>query len=231
MFNIEAYINDLIAECRDVFGDRLLYVGLQGSYLRGEATEESDIDIMAVIDGLSVADLDTYRNVLAHIGYFDKSCGFICGKNDLLSWNPLEICQLLHTTKDYYGTLAELVPKYTREDECNYIKLSLNNLYHELCHRYVHSDRETNITMLPMTCKSVFFIIQNMYYLESGNFVLTKKELLEKLQGENKKILEMTLSFKPANEYDFNEAFSALFKWCRKALEDVSAKQASDILI
>ncbi|MBQ9141799.1 MAG: nucleotidyltransferase domain-containing protein [Lachnospiraceae bacterium] len=31
---------------KDEFGDRLLYVGLQGSYLRGEATESSDIDIM-----------------------------------------------------------------------------------------------------------------------------------------------------------------------------------------
>ncbi|MFQ7293115.1 MAG: hypothetical protein ACLRQ0_12900 [Monoglobales bacterium] len=50
-------------------------------------------------------------------------------------------------------TLAELIPSHTREDERNYVKLSLNNLYHELCHRYIHSDRETNIAMLPMTCK------------------------------------------------------------------------------
>lgn len=64
MFIIETYINDLITECRDTFEDRLLYVGLQGSYLREEATENSDIDIMVVIDGLSVADLGSYRNVL-----------------------------------------------------------------------------------------------------------------------------------------------------------------------
>ena len=114
MFIIETYISDLIAGCRNTFDDRLLYVGLQGSYLRDEATESSDIDIMVVIDGLSVADLGSYRNILKRIGYFDKSCGFICGKNDLLNWNPLEICHLLHTTKDYYGTLSELVPSYTR---------------------------------------------------------------------------------------------------------------------
>ena len=64
MFIIETYINDLITECRDTFEDRLLYLGLQGSYLREEATENSDIDIMVVIDGLSVADLGSYRNVL-----------------------------------------------------------------------------------------------------------------------------------------------------------------------
>lgn len=223
MFSIETYISDLIAGCRNTFDDRLLYVGLQGSYLRDEATESSDIDIMVVIDGLSVADLDSYRNILKSIGYFDKSCGFICGKNDLLNWNPLEICHLLHTTKDYYGTLSELVPSYTREDERNYVKLSLNNLYHELCHRYIHSDRETNIAMLPTTCKSVFFIMQNIYYLESGDFVLTKNELLGKLHGDNKKILEMALSLKSTEDYDLDKVFAALFEWCQKTLEAVSA--------
>ncbi len=60
------------------------------------------------------------------------------------------------------------------EDERNYVKLSLNNLYHEICHRYVHADREHNVLKLPLTCKSVFFIMQHVYYLSSGNFIPTK---------------------------------------------------------
>lgn len=36
-----------------------MYIGLQGSYLRNEETKNSDIDIMAVIDNLSVEDLKT----------------------------------------------------------------------------------------------------------------------------------------------------------------------------
>ena len=223
MFIIETYINDLITECRDTFEDRLLYVGLQGSYLREEATENSDIDIMVVIDGLSVADLGSYRNVLKKIGHFYKSCGFICSKNDLLNWNPLEICQLLHTTKDLYGVLADLVPSYTREDERNYVKLSLNNLYHELCHRYIHADRENNVSLLPITCKSIFFIMQNVHYLETGCFVLTKRELLKRVQGDNKKMLEMTLALKAVEDYDFDNVFAALFEWCQKTLKAVSA--------
>lgn len=216
MFSIEAYINDLISELRKLLGARLLYVGLQGSYLRGEATEKSDIDIMAVIDDITVSDLDAYRNALKAVGNFDRSCGFICGRRELLNWNPLEICHLLHTTKDYYGVLAELVPEYTRDDERNYVKLSLNNLYHELCHRYVHADIEKNIRQFPMTCKSVFFIMQDLYYLESGIFAMTKKELLEHLQGEDKDILEMTLSLK--NDIDFDAAFEAMLEWCGKRL-------------
>ena len=218
MFRIDEYIAELIDKLKVTFGERLVYIGLQGSYLREEQTESSDIDVMAVIDGLSVEDLQAYRNVLVSVGSFEKSCGFLCGKADLERWNPLEICHLLHTTKDYYGELKTLVPAYTMEDERNFVKLSLNNFYHEICHRYIHADRERNISKLPITCKSVFFIMQNLYYLCSGNFVPTKRELLACVQGEDKKVLELSISLQNGGDYDFDRAFSVLFDWCRNAL-------------
>ena len=61
MVNIESYISRLRELLQARFGGRLLYVGLQGSYLRGEATDDSDIDIMVILDKLNVADLDAYR--------------------------------------------------------------------------------------------------------------------------------------------------------------------------
>ncbi len=218
MIRIEEYIDGLTDILADAFGERLVYIGLQGSYLRNEATENSDIDIMAVIDDISVEDLDTYRQALVSIGNFDKSCGFICGRADLSHWNPLELCHLLNTTKDYYGELKNLVPAYTMEDERNYVKFSLNNLYHEICHRYIHADREHNISRLPVTCKSVFYIVQHLHYLRTGNFVPTKRELLECVQDEDKAVLELSVSLRNDDGYDFDRAFSLLFRWCQSAL-------------
>lgn len=221
MFRIEKYIEDLTEKSKCAFGERLVYIGLQGSYLRNEQTDDSDIDIMAVIDGLSVEDLKTYREILVSIGDFDRSCGFICGKSDLARWNPLEVFHLLHTTRDHYGKLKELVPPYTLDDERNFIKYSVNNLYHELCHRFVHADREYNISRLPETCKSVFFIMQHLYYLTSGKFISTKRELLECVQGEDRAVLELSASLREGNGYDFESAFSALFAWCQRALSRI----------
>ncbi|MDE6592317.1 MAG: nucleotidyltransferase domain-containing protein [Oscillospiraceae bacterium] len=218
MLRIDEYIDKLINALKNAFGERLVYVGLQGSYLRGEATESSDIDIMAVIDGITVNDLNVYKNALVSVGDYDRSCGFICGKDDLENWNPLEAFHLLNTTKDYYGELKKLVPAYTSEDERNYVKISLNNLYHEICHRYIHADREKNISRLPISCKSVFFIMQHLYYLSSGVFVQTKRELLEVLSGEDKAVLELSISLRDNPDYDFNGAFELLFNWCRNAL-------------
>ena len=219
MFDIENYINKLLILLKEKFNNRLLYVGLQGSYLRNEADENSDIDIMIIIDDMQISDLDEYKNILVSVGHFDKSCGFICGKSEMQNWNPLEICHLLNTTKDLYGKLNYFVPTYTIDDEKNYIKLCLNNLYHELCHRYIHSDRENNIQSLPQTYKSVFFIIQNLYYLESGIFINSKSELIKLLINDDKAVLEIAINLKENKEYDFNYAFKLLFSWCKIKLE------------
>ena len=221
MFRIDEYINELIISLKNVLGERLMYIGLQGSYLRNEETENSDIDIMAVIDNLSVEDLKTYQKALVSAGNFDKSCGFICGKDDLEHWNPMEICHLLNTTKDYYGELKNLVPAYTIEDERNYVKLSLNNFYHEICHRYIHADREYNVLKLPITCKSVFFIMQHLYYLSSGNFIPTKRELIECVKDEDKTVLELSILLQNNIDCDFDKAFSILFNWCQNALSRI----------
>lgn len=119
MFDLDSYLNDLISSCRAAFGERLLYVGFQGSYLRGEARENSDIDVMVILDQFSVEDMDRYREILKKIGSYERSCGFICGKDELLRWNPLEVCQLRHTTKDLFGVLTDYLPPATREDEVN----------------------------------------------------------------------------------------------------------------
>ena len=97
MLDLDDYLRALIPGCRSAFGNRLKYVGLQGSYLRGEAHENSDIDVMVFLDRFSVRDMDIYREVLKKIGFYERSCGFICGREEMGRWNPLEVCQLRHT--------------------------------------------------------------------------------------------------------------------------------------
>lgn len=214
MFILNDYLEKLIEACQSAFADRLLYIGLQGSYLRGEAHENSDIDIMIIIDCFSVKDMDKYRSILKDIGYFEKSCGFICGKDEFTRWNPLEVCQLFYTTKDLFGTLKDFLPSATREDEINYVKMSLGNVYHEICHRYIHADREKNIAKFRATCKSFFFLIQNLHYLESGKFVVKKKQLKEQISEEDCQILELA---ELQDDFDFDIAMSMLFTWCQNA--------------
>lgn len=219
MFNAEKYIQALLSVMKDDFGERLMYVGLQGSYLRGEATEDSDIDIMAVIRDFSPSDMRKYREAISSLETPEKSCGFICGLDEMKNWNPLEICHLLHTTKDYYGCLSQFVPAYSDSDVRAFVKMSIGNLYHEICHRYIHRPVERNAEALPFTYKAVFFILQNLYYLEKGEFIGTKMALLDALDGKDKEVLHTALSYARGENVDFDKAFELLFSWCKEVLK------------
>ena len=129
-------------------------------------------------------------------------------------WNPLEVCQLRQTTKDLVGILTDYLPPATREDEINYVKLSLGNLYHELCHRYIHADRDKNTARFRGTCRSVFYLIQNLHFLESGRFLLREKDLKAAASEEDRLILELA---NLPDGYNFDQAFNSLFTWCQKA--------------
>lgn len=158
-FDIEIYMQTIKQELLNTFGDELVYLGLQGSFRRGEARESSDIDVMVILEEFTVEKMAEYREILKRVGNFNKICGFICGRKEMKNWNRFEICQLLHETKDYYGTLSQLVPAYSRQDVQDYLKTGAGNLYHELCHR---------LFMHQIPCKRYF-----RFYIK-GHFICCK---------------------------------------------------------
>lgn len=213
---IENYTEKLLGLLKAEFAERLVYAGLQGSYMRGEETSSSDIDIMVVIDGLSVKDLALYKDIIRKAGDYERACGFICGREELSNWNPMEICHLVHTTKDLYGSIKDIVPEYTEADERNYIKLSINNLYHELCHSNIHSDGDERNMRFRGCCKSLFFILQNIYFLKTGSFYATKQKLAAVLEGEDKAAFEAALNIQRSGISNYEHDFALLFEWCQK---------------
>ena len=217
--NIDKYVNELIERLKLQFADRLIYVGLQGSFCRGEADENSDIDIMVTLDRLTETDLDSYRGILAALPAFERSCGFISGMDELKNWPRHEICQLIHDTRDCYGELSPLLPHYERDDVENFVRISIGNLYHQLCHSRIHGDPDHRAGSLSGLYKSVFYILQNSVYLQTGEWLMTKKELLKNLQGLDREVMQMAVTVKSGEEFDTEKAFRLLFKWCRGFLE------------
>ena len=59
--------------------------------------------------------------------------------------------------------------------------------------------------------------MQHLHYLKTGDFVQTKRELLERLQGMDREVLEMSIAVQ-SGDFDFDKAFSLLFEWCRGAM-------------
>ena len=216
LVDINEYLNKLVTELKKKFGKRLIYVGLQGSYLRGEATPDSDIDVMLVLDDINTDDLEAYKQILIGLGEYDRACGFVCGRKELDNWFPQELCHVLHTTSDVYGNLQDIIPKFDRKEVADYVKMSVGNLYHMLCHRRIHSEREKNINKLPMAKRDVFFILQNLSYLESGYFIHNKVEVPTCIGGLDLKVWDR-LSDK-IDDDNFDATLDLMLKWCKDVL-------------
>ena len=64
MIDITTWVEQFLRALDVQFAGRTWFVGLQGSYGRGEATETSDIDLVVILDELTAADIPTYNAML-----------------------------------------------------------------------------------------------------------------------------------------------------------------------
>ncbi|MDV0440984.1 nucleotidyltransferase domain-containing protein [Methanorbis furvi] len=189
MIETQSWMNELTAKLLSQFGERLIFAGLQGSYLRNEATEESDIDVMVILDELALADLAAYKTIVAKMPEGEKACGFICGKEELLAWPKHELFQLAKETKNWHGELAQLLPPVTRENICDSVKISAANLYHEACHRYLYDQGDNRVENLQYAYKTSSFLLKLVHYLRTYEYITTRKDLLTELSGIEQEIL------------------------------------------
>lgn len=212
MINAEKWILTFTDKLKTAFADRLLFVGLQGSYSRGEAREDSDIDIMVVLADLGLNELKAYRELLATMPDNEKACGFIAGKDELLNWPKYEIFQLVQQTKTYHGSLAGLLPEIKRKDIVDSAQIGVANLYHAACHTYLYEKQEERSEALKGIYKGAFFVLQVLHYLRSGLYVHTKKDLLPLLSPVEQEILS------PGMCWD-EVAYKRIINWCTEVLK------------
>ena len=67
MFNLQHWLDDYVSAVDAAFGARIEFIGLQGSYARGEEHEGSDIDVVLILDKLAPEDLALYREAIASL--------------------------------------------------------------------------------------------------------------------------------------------------------------------
>lgn len=216
MINIEAFIDDFVKCLKDVFNDRLWFVGLQGSYARGEATENSDIDMVVILDELSVSDIEEYNQLLDGIPERNLMCGFISGKKELMNWNATELFQFYYDTKSIIGSLDELLYLIDDISIDQAIKTGACNIYHSCAHNMLY---EKNSDILKGLYKSAIFIIQAVCFKQTGEYISNKMALLKVVHEEEKLILNTFLNLKNGCKIDFQPMSEILFNWCKSIID------------
>jgi len=65
--HLRPHIRCLQGQLREAFGERLRDVRLFGSYARGEATEDSDVDVLVLVDDLAPSEAAKVSDIATRV--------------------------------------------------------------------------------------------------------------------------------------------------------------------
>jgi hypothetical protein len=215
MIEINKWLNIFTAALETAFPDRVYFVGLQGSYGRGEATETSDIDMVVILDELTAQDIKAYNSMLDTLPHRELICGFLSGKNEILNWEPSDLFQFYHDTRAIKGSLDELLALIDQSAVDRAIKIGACNICHGCVHNMLYDKSEDILRGL---YKSASFVMQAVCYKQTGKYMDNLKGLSETLRGTDKEIIDTFIKLKNDADADFDKMSEILFQWAKKMI-------------
>ena len=213
MVDINSWLEEFLQKLNETFKSRVWFVGLQGSYGRGEATETSDIDVVVILNELTVSDIQTYNDMLDTLPHRELICGFVSGKDEILNWEPADLFQFYHDTTPIKGSLDELLPKIDSVAVDRAIKIGACNIYHGCVHNMLHTKNED---ILKGLYKAASFVVQAIVFKQTGNYIKHQNQLLQAALLDEKIVIETFLKYKNCEIVDFATASAILFEWSKK---------------
>lgn len=213
MVDINNWLDEFLQKLNEVFKSRVWFVGLQGSYGRGEATETSDIDVVVILNEFTISDIQTYNDMLDTLPHRELICGFVSGKDEILNWEPADLFQFYNDTTPIKGSLDELLQKIDNVAVDRAIKIGACNIYHGCVHNMLHTKNED---ILKGLYKAASFVVQAIVFKQTGNYIKHQNQLLQESLPEERIVLETFLKYKNGETVDFNPASEILFEWSKK---------------
>ena len=213
VIDISAWMTCFLHRVNETFPDRVWFVGIQGSYGREEATEDSDIDMVVILDELTARDVDVYRAMLDTLPNRELLCGFLSGKQEILNWEPSDLFQFCQDMTPVKGSLEEVLAMIGPEAVDRAIKIGSCNLYHGCVHNMLHRRCEDTLRGF---YKAAAFTVQAIYFRQTGNYVRHQRDLLNLVSGQDQLILETSIGLKNGDAVKFEEMSQLLFDWTGK---------------
>lgn len=218
-FYLEEWLSSYTDAVKRTFGNRIWFLGLQGSYGRGEATNTSDIDVVLVLETAAYEDFTAYSRLLDTLPHREKVCGFLSGRAELEAWEKSDLFQFCYDTTPICGSLTELMQTIDEQDVKRAIQTGACNIYHACVHNTVH---EKSGDVLKALYKSAVFTLQAIAYLQNGVFERRQAGLFPLLSEEDQRILERRLRLKccgTVSADEFEELSRILIEWASRWIQ------------
>ena len=203
------------ARLRETFPERIAFLGLQGSRGRGEEAEDSDIDVVVVLDHLAPEDIRCYRAMLDTLPDRVLICGFLSGWEELRRWEPSDLFQFCHDTTPIIGSLDALLRGIAPEDVARAVRIGACNIYHGCVHTLCHGRDEEHLKAL---FKAAVFVLQALHFRRTGTYLRHSADLLRALDGEDARVLDTAIRLKAGQPVEFEPMAELLFQWAQELI-------------
>ncbi len=215
VIDIKNWVDIFLHTLNNTFKNRVWFVGLQGSYGRGEARDTSDIDIVVILDELSHEDIQSYSAMLDTLPNRELICGFLSGKEEILNWEPSDLFQFCYDTTPLKGSLNDVLSAVDEDAVNRAIKIGVCNIFHGCVHNMLH---EKSDDILRGLYKSASFVVQAIVFKQTGNYIKKQKELQLFVSPNEKEIVDIFVYLKNGGQVDFSEMSETLFNWCKNQI-------------
>ena len=212
MIDTIVWLKDFLTKLEKTFGSRVWFVGLQGSYARGEATENSDLDVVVILDQLQADDLNRYRELLDQMPHRELVCGFFSGRDELLRWEPSDLFQFYYDTQPIKGSLDTLLAVLDKAAVARAIKIGACNIYHGCVHNLLH---ERDMETLRGFYKAAVFVVQAIVFRQTKVYVRRQQDLLAVASAEERDIVETFLHLKQGGSVELDAMSERLLLWAQ----------------
>ena len=175
------------------------------------------MNIVVILDELSAKDIQTYNDMLDTLSHRELICGFLSGKQEIMSWELSDLFQFCHDTAPIKGSLDEVMAVIDESAVNRAIKIGACNVYHGCVHNMLHEKSEDILRGL---YKSASFVVQAIAFKETGNYISHQKDLLQVVSSDERAIVETFLTLKNGGTVDFNLMSETLFAWSKKLISD-----------
>lgn len=214
MFDIDAWTAEFCEKLDQTFGNRVLFVGLQGSFKRGEATENSDIDMVVILDVLRSDDMRVYRRLVRTMPFSEKACGFVCGRAVFEKWPRFDVLQLYFDTKPLKGDLNAFVAPFEEKEIREAVVFGASALYHAAVHSLIF-DADLSASAAALR-KAAFFVMRAKHYADTGVWPETKTAALREADERERAFL--------SSDASPETALNALTEWSGRLIAQSRGK-------
>ena len=219
---VDRWLGEFVRRMQESFGERLVFVGHHGSWARGEARPDSDIDTVVVLREVGEDESQRYRDIIGDMTRGGEAVsGLLLSAAEMGAWPGAMLLQFFYGCQVLHGGLDGIAQPPSRRELLDQARrcaaYNLLSARHYLL--YPH-DLSAKVGRTYYPFKECVFALQGFLLAETGTFYARKDDLLKAVTDpEDQTVVKIVRDWSESatdREQRPEWYFRQLERWCSR---------------